>query len=168
MRALILCAGLGSRLGLKKTPKCMVKVSGKPILEHIVNRLNKVGVNEIIVNIHKNGDKVMDYFGTRLLYLYEPTLLGEAGTQYILRNWLGDEYFVINGDTLTNLDLEKFMLLEGSAKYMDTMSGHYAGTMLVRKNHAMKLYVPEFGTYHFDCGTPEKLAKARKFFKNAT
>lgn len=165
-KALILCAGVGSRLGLKNKPKCMTLVNKKPVLEHIVDKLSKVGITDIIINVHKNGDKIMQHFGTRLLYLYEPTLLGAEGTQKVLRNWLGDEYLVINGDTITNLDLKWFLSLEGSVRYVDAITTHYAGTTLIRKNQPVKDYVPPYGTYYFDIGTKAKLAKARKFFKN--
>src|SRR3990167_11492034 len=124
MRALILCAGMGTRLGLKKTPKCMVKVNRKPVLEHLVNHLNKHGITEIIVNIHKNYEPIFKYFGTRLLYLYEPVLLGEHGTEKLLQNWLGDEYICMNGDTLTNLDIKKLIAKGTTTEFFKT---RYAG-----------------------------------------
>ena len=168
MRALILCAGLGTRLGLKKTPKCMVKVNGKPVLEHLVNHLNKHGITEIIVNIHQKYEKIFKHFGTRLLYLYEPTLLGEAGTEKLLQNWLGDEYIVMNGDTLTNIDITK--LKQRNAKeswFWNKQKNHYAGTKLINKNGIGILvdFWDGDGAYYFDIGMPEKLAKARRFFK---
>lgn len=178
MKALILCAGKGTRLGLKKTPKSMVKVNGKPILEHLVNHLNKAGITEIIVNVHKDYDKIFKYFGTRLLYFYEPILLGEAGTEQMLKAWLGDEYIVMNGDTLNNIDLAKF--IEGSRNSFSTMhfyygrNDHYAGTKYVkpgaRSIHKGKEYINDAvsfldeGEYYFDCGTPKKLAKARRYY----
>lgn len=165
MKALILCAGYGTRLGLKKTPKCMVKVNGKPVLEHLVNHLNKHGVTEIIVNVHSNYDKIFKYFGTRLLYLYEPVLLGEAGTEWILGEWLGSNYIVMNGDTLTNLDIKR--LIEEGAGYYKTrfVKQRYGGTMLINKGGLGFLDWDGDGAYYFDIGTPSKLARARRFFK---
>ena len=168
IKALILCAGLGKRLGLKKTPKCMVKVNGKPILEHLVNHLNKAGITEIIINVHKNYEKIFKYFGTRLLYLYEPILLGEDGTEKILSKWLGDQYIIMNGDTLTNIDLLK--MAEFGAKeiwFWNPRKLHYAGTKMINKVGIGFLisYWDGDGAYYFDIGTPAKLRKARKFFK---
>jgi len=60
MKALILCAGKGTRLGLKRKPKCMVTVNRKPILEHLVNHLNKQGITDIAINIHQNFMPVLD------------------------------------------------------------------------------------------------------------
>lgn len=166
MKALILCAGLGTRLGLKKTPKCMVKVNGKPILEHLVNHLNKHGITEIIVNVHKNYNKIFKYFGTRLLYLYEPTLLGEMGTINMVRGWLGTEFILMNGDTLTNVDITKMIdraFSHQPAKFVK--NGRYSGTMFFTDicEDALKAWDGD-GAYYFDCGTPSKLQKARRFY----
>jgi NDP-sugar pyrophosphorylase family protein len=163
MKALILCAGKGTRLGLKKTPKCMVKVNGKPILEHLVNHLNKAGITEIIVNVHKDYEKIFEYFGTRLLYLFEPTLLGEDGTEKILSKWLGDEYIVMNGDTLTDIYIKDLIRYPRTTFFYIE---RYGGTKFVRKNVKLPpIFWDGDGAYYFDCNTPAKLARARRFFK---
>ena len=168
MKALILCAGKGTRLGYKSTPKCMAKVNGKPILEHLVNHLNKAGVSEIIVNISDHSDytKIFKYFGTRLLYFYEPILMGEAGTELALSKWLGDKYIVMNGDTLTNVDIDK--LTENYSKSFSQNFSRYSGTKYVNKitPTGCEITWSGNGAYYFDIGTPAKLAKARRFFKN--
>ena len=163
MKALILAAGKGTRLGLRKTPKCMVKVNGKPILEHLVNHLNKAGITEIIVNVHENYEKIFKYFGTRLLYLYEPVLLGEDGTEKILSKWLGDEYIVMNGDTLTNVDINRMQRFHQGGVYFQ-YNERYCGTKLIRSGWVPITWDGD-GAYYFDCGTKAKLAKARRFFK---
>lgn len=162
MRALILCAGKATRLGYKTKPKCMAIVNKKPVLEHLVNHLNKHGITEIIVNIHKNYEKIFKYFGTRLLYLYEPTLLGEAGTEKILQNWLGDNYIVMNGDTLTNLDIGK--VIEENMIFWDFEKDCFAGTNLVNKRFDTLHKWDGDGAFYFDIGTKEGLRKARKFY----
>ena len=146
----------------------MVKVNGKPILEHLVNHLNKYGITEIIVNVHKNYEKIFKYFGTRLLYLYEPVLLGESGTEKVLQNWLGDEYIVMNGDTLTNVNINK-MINSRDLKvlFWNFNKDHYAGTKLVNRDYIFRR-IRKWdgdGAYYFDCGTPQKLAKARRYYK---
>lgn len=164
MKCLILCAGKGTRLGLKKTPKCMVKVNGKPILEHLVNHLNKAGITEIIVNVHKDYDKIFKYFGTRLLYFYEPTLLGEAGTEAMLQSWLGDRYIVMNGDTLTNVDIPLLQCSSWSAHLMSPKPHRYAGTKIVTRGIDYQDYELLESEYYFDCGNPKKLARARRYY----
>src|SRR3990167_2616750 len=79
MKALILSAGGGTRLGKlkKKIPKPMITVCNYPVLEHLVFHLSKFGITQIMVNLHYKPEVIMNYFGTGLLYSYEPTLLGE-------------------------------------------------------------------------------------------
>ena len=163
LKALILCAGLGSRLGLRRTPKCMVKVNGKPILEHIIDHLNSFGITEIMVNLHINPQKVMDYFGTKLVYSFEPEPLGFEKSIVGLQRWLGDRFFVINGDTITNVNLYAMMRFYPSCRYIGE-TGRFAGTEIVHFNTTPKNYYQE-DAYYFDCGTPAKLRKARRFFK---
>lgn len=165
MRALILCAGKGSRLGYKTKPKCMAMVNGKPILEHLVNHLNKAGITEIIVNVHSHYDKIFKYFGTRLLYLYEPTLLGEDGTEKLLQDWLGDEYIVMNGDTLTNINISK---LREKGRFLHVVyfkKERYGGTKYIGDGLNYANWNGD-GAYYFDCNTPSKLAKARRALKS--
>lgn len=163
IKALLLCAGKGTRLGLKKTPKCMVKVSGKPILEHIVDHLNNYGVTEIIVNLHINPKKVMDYFGTRLLYSFEPKPLGCEKSILGLHKWLGDRFIVANGDTITNVNLYEMMRFYPSCRFIGSQ-GRFAGTEIVHFNSTPKDYYQE-DAFYFDCNTPAKLSRARKYFK---
>jgi GTP:adenosylcobinamide-phosphate guanylyltransferase len=164
MRALILTAGNGKRLGLKHKPKCMAIVAGKPILEHLVNHLNKAGITEIMVNIHKGYEPIFKYFGSRLLYFYEPTLMGEAATEKMLENWLGDEYIVMNGDTLTNINPTAIAWELPFRRVMFSKNGRYAGTTRVNIRHKGISNIDFSNWYYFDCGTPKKLAKARRFY----
>lgn len=159
MKALILVAGKGTRLGYKTKPKCMAVVNKKPVLEHLVNHLNKAGITEIVVNIHKNYEPIFKYFGTRLLYLYEPVLLGEHGTEKLLHNWLGDHYIVMNGDTLTNVDIPRMVNFACNVEFKKE---RYAGTKVVNKLTDKKIVWDGDGAYYYDCGTPKKLAKARR------
>lgn len=168
MKALILCAGDGVRLGLKETPKCMAKVNGKPILEHLVNQLNQAGITEIIVNVHRHYEKIFNYFGTRLLYFYEPTLLGEAGTERHLQNWMGDEYIVMNGDTLTNVNIYDMMNKTINGNTTLFSDGYtYKGIKYINRTLPGTLVCWDggLGSYYFDCGTPKRLARARRFYK---
>ena len=64
MKALILAAGLGSRLknNTNDIPKALVEVNGKPIIEYQINALSHCGINDIVVVIGKFGNKIIDYF----------------------------------------------------------------------------------------------------------
>src|SRR4051794_37683916 len=87
VKALILAAGLGTRLGSLTTtlPKCMLQIDGQPLLERLVRWLNRHGVEEIAVNLHYRPEVITshlgdgDQLGVRITYSYEETLLGTAG-----------------------------------------------------------------------------------------
>ena len=169
-RALIFCAGLGTRLGklTKDTPKVMLDINGKPCLEHIVDHLNEHGIKDIIVNLHHHPTKIIRHFGSRLLYYYEPELLGEEETEKRLRPWLGDRYVLMNGDTLTDIDITVMKDMSdgekmGKVEFWDFDKKVYAGTKYVNLNYkepkSAKAY---FGYYWRDIGNPKMLAKARK------
>jgi len=196
MRALVLAAGRGERLRplTDKIPKPMIEVAGKPILEHVLDHLASYDIKEVIVNVHYKAEQIMKRFGNRVLFSYEPELMGTAGAMLKVKDWLGDEFLVVNGDTLTNISLymmkTKFNLNEGMAcVFTKDTEIHNGGTFMF--NNSIFDYIPsdrpysihedlfpflkatgkqiiKFDTsdaYYFDCGTPEKLEKARRFYE---
>ena len=64
MKAMILAAGLGARLRplTDRTPKPMLKIAGKPLLEYHIKRLSAAGITEIVINISWLADQIEDYF----------------------------------------------------------------------------------------------------------
>jgi len=175
MKALILSAGYGTRLGAitKETPKPMVKVGEYPVLEHLVFHLYKFGISQIMVNLHYKPEVIMEYFGPRLLYSYEKKLLGEEGTITSLQNWLSNDYTVImNGDTLTDVDIiDMFRWSQG--KNIKSMAGEiYTGCKIIGPQYFMgdrsflNFYNPNL--YWQDIGTPDGLEKARKYYETTS
>jgi NDP-sugar pyrophosphorylase family protein len=172
MIGLIYCAGLGTRLGeiTKETPKCMLDIAGKPCLERIVEKFENEGLNRIIVNTHWLPLKIMEYFGDRLLYTFEPELLGENATLARLEKWLRDEMVVVcNGDTLSDISLgimgEICVNDEGSVRFMD--GEKYAGYTVLHPdyfNGNRKFIDLMTDAYWVDIGTPKGLAEARKHY----
>ena len=63
MRAMIFAAGLGTRLQslTSHCPKAMVKVGGKPLLEHVLDKLYRAGVRDVVVNVHHFPDQIIDF-----------------------------------------------------------------------------------------------------------
>lgn len=168
MKALIFCAGNGTRLRpiTNKTPKVMVEVGGKPVLEHLVDHLNSHGIHEIIVNLHHKPEKIMNYFGQRLIYFHEPHLLGEENTRELLerRGWLGDEYVVMNGDTLTNVNITA-MISQNLTTYFED-DGVYAGTSFYKRGDGtFYTYEKKDGEFWIDMGTPDGLKKAKEHYE---
>src|ERR1019366_8801329 len=108
MRAMVLAAGLGTRLRpiTYEFPKPMVPVLDRPVMGHIVDLLERHGVEQIVANLHHFPEPIRDYFGERITYRFEPELLGTAGGVRNCADLLGGGTFlVISGDALTDIGL---------------------------------------------------------------
>src|SRR6478609_1259541 len=113
MRAMILAAGLGTRLRpiTYSRPKPMVPVLNRPVMEHIVRLLARHGFTETIANLHWFPELIRDHFGdgseigVDLAYSPEEQLLGTSGGVRRAADFLGASFLVISGDALTDIDL---------------------------------------------------------------
>lgn len=115
MKAMVLAAGAGSRMGelTRDLPKPMLPVRGRPILEHILRNLARHGFREVVLNLHHHPRCIRDHFGDgarlglAITYLDEPRLLGTAGSARNAAPLLqGTEPFLLHyGDVLTDQDL---------------------------------------------------------------
>ncbi len=108
MRAMVLAAGLGTRLRplTYEITKPMVPVLDRPVMEHIVDLLDRHGFEQVIANLHYFPDSIRDHFGEQIEYRYEEELLGTAGGVRACADFFGSESFlVISGDALTDIDL---------------------------------------------------------------
>src|SRR3984885_30870 len=111
MRAMVLAAGLGTRLRplTFEITKPMVPVLDRPVMEHIVDLLDKHGFEQVIANLHYFPDSIREYFGERLSYRFEEELLGTAGgVRGCAELFGGEPFLVISGDALTDIDLQAF------------------------------------------------------------
>ncbi|HTD57507.1 MAG TPA: nucleotidyltransferase family protein, partial [Solirubrobacteraceae bacterium] len=111
MRAMVLAAGLGTRLRplTYEITKPMVPVLDRPVMAHIVDLLDHHGFEDVIANLHYFPDSIKRYFGERLSYRIEQELLGTAGGVRACADFFGSEAFVvISGDALTDIDLGAF------------------------------------------------------------
>jgi mannose-1-phosphate guanylyltransferase len=113
MRAMVLAAGLGTRLRpiTYGVPKPMVPVVNRPVMEHIVRLLARHGVTETIANLHWFPETIEGRFGdgselgVELSYSHEERLLGTSGGVRNVASYLGESFLVISGDALTDVDL---------------------------------------------------------------
>lgn len=108
MKAMVLAAGLGTRLRplTYEITKPMVPVLDRPVMEHILDLIERHGFDGTIANLHYFPDMIREYFGERISYRYEEELLGTAGGVRACADFFGDEPFlVISGDALTDIDL---------------------------------------------------------------
>src|SRR5271166_6639033 len=112
MRAMVLAAGLGTRLRplTYEVTKPMVPVLDRPVMEHILDLLDRHSFEQVIANLHYFPDTIREHFGERLEYRFEPELLGTAGGVRGCAEFFGGEPFlVISGDALTDIDLGAFV-----------------------------------------------------------
>jgi mannose-1-phosphate guanylyltransferase len=108
MRAMVLAAGLGTRLRplTYEITKPMVPVLDRPVMAHILDLLDRHGFERVVANLHYFPESIRDHFGERIEYRYEPELLGTAGGVRACADFFGEEPFlVISGDALTDIDL---------------------------------------------------------------
>lgn len=140
MQALILAAGEGKRLLPKtlKIPKVMIRVMGKPILEHQILLLRKYGIKDIFINLFANPLAVITYFGdgekwgVNIVYSREdtnesyrgPMLLGSVGALHNFKDILGDIFFVLYGDVFFRIDLLKMIAFHKQKESLFTIAVH--------------------------------------------
>lgn len=113
MRAMVLAAGLGTRLRpvTRSVPKPMVPVLNRPVMEHIVRLLARHDFTEVIANIHWYPEVIKEHFGDGsgfgidLEYSFEDELLGTAGGVRFASHFFEDDFLVISGDAMTDIDL---------------------------------------------------------------
>ena len=113
MRAMVLAAGLGTRLRpiTFDRPKPMVPVLNRPVMEHIAHLLARHGFTEAIANLHWFPELIEAHFGdgsrfgVELSYSHEEQLLGTSGGVRKVADFFGDSFLVISGDALTDIDL---------------------------------------------------------------
>src|SRR5439155_1144116 len=125
MRAMVLAAGLGTRLRplTYEITKPMVPVLDRPVMEHIIDLLRRHGFDEVIANLHYFPDTIRDYFGEQLSHRFEPDLLGTAGGVRACAEFFGGESFlVISGDALTDIDLTALVARHRSAGGIATLA----------------------------------------------
>jgi mannose-1-phosphate guanylyltransferase len=118
VKAFLLAAGVGSRLRpiTDVTPKCMLTIGDRPMLDMWLDALSCAGVDEVLVNLHHLPDIVNRHIAGRtappqVRTFFEPELLGSAGTLLANRRWVeGEEFFLAcYADNLTDFDLQSLI-----------------------------------------------------------
>ena len=130
MKAMILAAGVGSRLDplTRNLPKPLVPIVNKPVMEHIVELLARNGINEIMVNLHYHGDQIKKYFGdgkkwgVQISYSPEEELWGDAGSVKRCESFFDETFIVIGGDDLADMDLKRLLKQHKEKKALCTIA----------------------------------------------
>src|SRR5258708_21068111 len=130
MKAVIMAGGEGTRLRplTSNTPKPMMPVANKPMMEHIVGLLREHGFDDIVVTLAFLPQAIRTYFGdgsefgVRMRYATEETPLGTAGSVRNAMDELDERFLVISGDVLTDIDLSKLVAFPDERKATTTIA----------------------------------------------
>ncbi len=146
MRAMVLAAGLGTRLRplTGEIPKPLLPVANRPLLEYTFGLLADAGVEEVILNTHhlagvmQDAVRELDAAGMRVHISREKVLLGTAGGPRKAAPFLqGESFFLLNGDFLIEADL-------GEALGLHRRTGARA-TMVLRPDASGEIYLDSSG-----------------------
>ena len=143
-RAMILAAGRGERMGpiTDTIPKPMVHLNGRPLISHTLERLEAVGVDDVVINTHHFAEIIENYYknyqGVNILFSREHDLMETGGGVKTALSMLGDEpFFVINGDAFW---------LNGPTDALSRLSAHW----LPRKMDALLMLHSTVDAYGYD------------------
>jgi bifunctional UDP-N-acetylglucosamine pyrophosphorylase/glucosamine-1-phosphate N-acetyltransferase len=108
MKAAILAAGEGVRLRpiTATRPKHLIKVGGKPILEHCLNAIKAAGMDETVIVVHYMADMIRRYFGDgkefglKIEYAEQKAVLGTGNALSVIEPFMKDDFLLVNGDLL--------------------------------------------------------------------
>lgn len=116
IEALLMAGGEGKRLRplTENTPKPLLKIGDKPIIEYNIDRLARVGVKNLYLSINYLGEQLEIYFGSgegknlNIKYVKEDKPLGTIGSILLIEKFEHDDVLVMNSDLLTNIDFTDF------------------------------------------------------------
>lgn len=133
MKALILAAGLGTRLlpFTRHTPKPLFTLNGRPVLDLTLERLQRAGCREVVINTHYHPEQIESFLAARSYAMpvrirHEPEILGTGGA---IRNvadfWSEDDWLlVVNSDIVTDIDLARVADFHHTHQSVVTMVMH--------------------------------------------
>ena len=133
MKAMIFAAGMGTRLLplTRHKPKALVEVNGKPLLQHLIERLKRFGIHEIIVNVHHHSDQVLQFlalnnnFGIHIAVSDETEQLLDTGGGLKKAAWFfndGNPFILHNVDVITDLDLGEMYTFHRDSRALATVA----------------------------------------------
>lgn len=125
MKTVIMAGGKGTRISsvASDIPKPMIKIDGKPVLEHELECLRDQGFTDIILTVSYLGNIIMDYFGdgsgispvtgkpfgVHIEYYFEKEPLGNAGALFKIKDKLNSDFLLLNADAVFDVDFNRFV-----------------------------------------------------------
>lgn len=126
IEALIMAGGLGTRLRplTLETPKPLLKIGGREILDYIVSDLIDYGISKIYISVNYLSEKFIEFLDSKeysipIELVFEKQQLGTIGALNLIKNKIkSKDLLVTNGDLLTDLDFERFLMLHKTNRAM--------------------------------------------------
>ena len=127
---MILAAGLGTRLQplTQDLPKALIPVHGRPLILYTLNLLKTHGISDVIINLHYHGQKIKEALaenpigGMKIVYSFEPEILGTGGGIKQVSHLLSDEPFVvINSDIIIDINIGQVVQFHKNQDALATM-----------------------------------------------
>ena len=125
MKTVIMAGGKGTRIASvnAEVPKPMIKIDGKPVLEHEIECLRDQGFTDIILTVSHLGHVITDYFGdgsgispatgkpfgVKISYFFEEEPLGNAGALFRIKDQLTEDFLLLNADAMFDVDFNRFV-----------------------------------------------------------
>ena len=133
MKAMVLAAGMGTRLRplTEDKPKCLVPLAGRPLIGWTLEWLRRAGVTECVINLHYLPEKVQQFvgdgsgYGLKVIYSYEPALLGTAGAVNKVASFFDTPFYVIYSDNFSQWDIRKLKFEYERNNSIGTVAVHW-------------------------------------------
>ena len=172
MKVVFMAGGKGTRISsvASDIPKPMIKICGKPVLEHEILCLREQGFTDFIITVGHLGEAIIDYFGdggafgVHIEYYVEKELLGNAGALFRLKDKLTEDFLLLNADVLFDIDFNRFVAFHKSRGGLVTLFTHPnnhpydSGLIVTDKNGAVEKWLtkedarPEFYANRVNAG----------------
>lgn len=140
MKTVIMAGGRGTRISsvASDIPKPMIKIAGKPVLEHEIECLRDQGFTDLILTVSHLGHIIMDYFGdgsgvspvtgkpfgVHIEYYEEKEPLGNAGALFRLKDKLTEDFLLLNADAMFDVDFNRFVAFHKQRGAIATLFTH--------------------------------------------
>lgn len=163
MKVVIMAGGRGTRISsiASDIPKPMIRIEGKPVLEHELECLRDQGFNDIILTVSHLGHIIMDYFGdgngispvtgepfgVHIEYFVENEPLGNAGALFRLKDKLTEDFLLLNADAIFDVDFNRFVAYHREKGGLVTLfthpnsHPHDSGLILADENGAVEQWL---------------------------
>ena len=140
MKTVIMAGGRGTRIAsiAHDIPKPMLPIEGIPILEREMECLRQQGFDDIILTVGHLGQRIVDYFGdgsgcspatgrpfgVKIQYYFEQEPLGNAGALFRMRDKLTEDFLLLNGDVMFDVDFHRFVAYHKRMGGLATLFAH--------------------------------------------